>query len=126
MSTALLYAPLVVVVIVVIALLTSIITLWVRYQHPVRIFVRTVGAASMIGILGLAGILPDSLWWGPWVLALATAGGAALACRRLLATDAPARPTRRQAKHLTKPHLVNVASEVAIYLARVVVALLAG
>ena len=124
MSTALLYAPLVVVVIVVIALLTSIITLWVRYQHPVRIFVRTVGAASMIGILGLAGILSDSLWWGPW--ALATAGGAALACRRLLATDAPARPTRRQAKHLTKPHLVNVASEVAIYLALVVVALLAG
>lgn len=126
MNTVLIFAPLVAVAIVVIALLTSIITLWVRYQHPVRIFVRTVGAASMIGILGLAGILPDSLWWGPWLLALATAGGAALACRRLLATDAPAQPTPRQAKHLAKPHLVNVASEVVIYLALVAVALLAG
>lgn len=126
MNTVLLLASLVAVVIVVIALITSIITLWVRYQHPLRIFLRTVGAGSMIGILGLAGILPDSLWWSPWLLALATAGGATLACRRLLVRDAPVEPTPRQAKHLTKPHLVNVAVGVVIYLALAVIALYAG
>ena len=126
MNNILLLAPLVAAVIVVVTLLASIITLWVRFQHPLRIFLRAVSAGSMIGILGLAEILPDSLWWVSWVLASATAGGAALACRRLLVRGAPVEPTPRQAKHLTKPHPVNVAIDVVIYLALVAVALYAG
>lgn len=126
MNTLLLVLPLLVVVIVLGVLLVSIITLWVRHQHPRRILLRTLSAASMLAIIGLLGIFPDSWWWAPWLLTAATAAGAAVACRRALIGHPPSEPTPRQAREMSAPHPLSVAGEVIVYLALLVVALLAG
>ncbi|WP_422116268.1 hypothetical protein [Brachybacterium sp. UNK5269] len=126
MNTLTLVLPLLAVAIVLGALLVSLLTLWVRHQHPRRILLRTLGAASMLAIIGLLGIFPDSWWWAPWLLTAATAGGAIVACRRALVGRPPAEPTKRQAREMSAPHPLSVAGEVIIYLALLAVALLAG
>lgn len=120
------FAPLLAAVVVVGVVLLSILTLWVRHLHPLQLLTRSMSAASMLGILALAAILPPALWWGPWVLTLGLLGGVAVACRRLLTSDPPTEPTPRQAKHLVRPHLVNVVAEMFVYLALLVVAVTAG
>ncbi|MFC7455956.1 hypothetical protein ACFQS2_02005 [Brachybacterium sp. GCM10030267] len=126
MNTVLASLPLIAGVAVLALLVISIVQLWIRYEHPVRIFLRTLSAASIIGILGLAGILPASMWWGPWLLSLVTVTGAVVACRRALVSSPPAEPTARQAKNLRPPSRLNLAGEVIVYLAVVAVALYAG
>ncbi len=126
MNTLMLVLPLLAVVVVLGVLLVSIITLWVRHQHPRRILLRTLGAASMLAIIGLLGIFPDSWWWAPWLLTAATAAGAILACRRALVGHPPSEPTKRQAREMSSPHPLSVAGEVLVYLALLAVALLAG
>jgi hypothetical protein len=125
-NTLTLVLPLLAVVIVLGALLVSIITLWVRHQHPRRILLRTLGAASMLAIIGLLGIFPDSWWWAPWLLTAATGAGAVVACRRAMIGHPPSEPTTRQAREMSAPHPLTVAGEVIVYLALLVVALLAG
>lgn len=126
MTELLRLAPLLAAVVMVAVVLVSTLTLWRRHLHPLHVLVRTVSAASMIGILGLIGIIPPALWWLPWLLVLWVVGGTAMACRRLLVSDAPAEPTRREARHLARPGMVNVLAEVVIYLALVVFAVTAG
>lgn len=126
MSALTLVAPLLAMVIVLGVLLVSIITLWVRHQHPRRILLRTLGAASMLAIIGLLGIFPDSWWWAPWLLTAATAAGTVVACRRALVGRPPSEPTTRQAREMSPPRPLSVAGEVLVYLALLAVALLAG
>ncbi|GAA1487170.1 hypothetical protein [Brachybacterium fresconis] len=126
MTELLRFAPLLAAAVVVAVVLVSTLTLFRRHLHPLEVLVRAVSAASMIGILGLIGIVPPTLWWLPWLLALGVVGGTALACRRLLTSDPPAEPTRREARHLTRPGIMNVLAEAVIYLALVIFAVTAG
>lgn len=109
-----------------IGLLVSVVTLFRRYQHPRRILMRAISSASILAILGIMGIVPASLWWAPWLLTLALVAGVLVACRRLLVQVPPAEPTRREAKHLGAPPLMNLATEMVLYLALLVIALVAG
>jgi hypothetical protein len=118
--------PLLAAVVLVVVLLTSIASLFLRHQHPRRIFLRTISGASILAILGMLGFVPDTLWWASWLLTLAFVAGVVVACRRLLVRTTPAEPTRREAKHLTAPHPANIGTEVVIYLALLVGALVAG
>lgn len=126
MSGVLSLLPLLVAAILTIGLLTSIVSLFRRYQHPWQIFLRTLSGAGVLAILGIMGIVPAALWWVPWLVTLAVAVGVAVACRRLLVTDPPSEPTKREAKLLTAPRPVNLATEAVIYLALLGFALVAG
>lgn len=126
MNAALMVAPLLAAVLVVGLLIVSIIVLWTRYLHPLQLVLRALGAAGFLGVIGLTGVLPSSLWWAMWLLVLLTVGGVARACRRLLVGAPPSEPTKRQAKHLKAPHPVTLVVEIAIYVAIVAAALYAG
>ncbi|WP_394214990.1 hypothetical protein [Brachybacterium vulturis] len=118
--------PLLSALVLSIVLLTSVVALFRRHQHPWRIFQRAIGGASILAILGVIGIVPAALWWLPWLLTLALTAGVVVACRRLLVRTPPTEPTRREAAHLTSPGLLNLGIEVALYLALLVIALVAG
>lgn len=118
--------PLLSALVLSVALLTSTVTLFVRRQHPGRIFERALGAASILAILGMMGIVPAALWWLPWLVTLAVTIGVVVACRRLLVQDPPARPSRREAAHLAAPQPTNLVIEVLLFLALLVTALIAG
>lgn len=126
MTTLLSLVPLLVGLVLSASLLLSLVAL-VRYrQHPWRILERALGGASILAILTVAGIVPASLWWLPWLATLALVVGVILACRRLLVHSPPAEPTRRQAAQLARPSPLNLGIEVALYLALLVIALIAG
>lgn len=126
MTTFLLLLPLLAVLVLAGAQLVSWFTLCVRYLHPWRIALRVLGAATTIGVIGLASVLPDSLWWLLWLPVVLTIGAAAIALRRLLVSHPPSRPTPKEAKLLTRPSIATIAVDIAFYVALVVVALLAG
>lgn len=126
MTTLLSLLPLLAVLVLTAGLLVSVVTLFRRYQHPRRILMRAISSASILAVLGIIGIVPASLWWAPWLLTLALAVGVVIACRRLLVQAPPAEPTTREARHLGAPHPMNLATEAVIYLALLVIALVAG
>lgn len=126
MSDLLSLFPLLVAAVLGVGLLSSIASLFRRYQHPWQIFVRALSSAGILAILGIMGIIPSALWWAPWLVTLALAAGVVAGCRRLLVTAPPAEPTKREAKLLAPPHPVNLGIETALYLALLAVALIAG
>ncbi|MDN5599402.1 MAG: hypothetical protein ACTMII_00740 [Brachybacterium sp.] len=126
MTTVLGLLPLLSALVLSIMLLSSVVTLFRRHQHPWRILQRGLGGASILAILGVIGIVPAALWWLPWLLTLALTAGVVVACRRLAVRPPPAEPTTREAAHLTSPGLLNLGIEVALYLALLVIALVAG
>lgn len=126
MTAVLSLLPLLMTLVLSVALLTSVVTLVVRYQHPWRIFQRALSGASILAILGVIGSVPPALWWGPWLFTFALAAGVVVAFRRLLVRSPPAEPTARESAHLSAPQPVNLGIEVALYLALLTTALLAG
>lgn len=126
MTTLLSLLPLLTTVSLTAGLLVSVVTLFRRYQHPRRILMRAISSASILAVLGIIGIVPASLWWVPWLLTLALAVGVVVACRRLLVQAPPAEPTKREAKHIGAPALMNLATEVVLYLALLGIALVAS
>lgn len=118
--------PLLSALVLSIVLLASIVSLFLRRQHPWGILQRALSGASILAILGVIGIVPASLWWAPWLLTLAFVVGIVVACRRLLVRSPPAAPTKREAADLAAPQPANLAIEVALYLALLVIALVGG
>lgn len=126
MNALLSLLPLLVAAVLAVALVVTIVQIWTRYQHPMRLALQAVGAASLMGVIGLAGLLPDALWWVSWVLALAILLGIAFSARRLLVGAPPSDPSPRKAKLLDPPPRSSAVVEVLFWLALVVVALIAG
>lgn len=126
MNAVLSLLPLLVAAVLSVALVVTIVQIWARYQHPMRLALQAVGAASLMGVIGLAGLLPDALWWVSWVLALAILLGIAFSARRLLVGAPPSDPSPRKAKLLDPPPRSSAVVEVLFWLALVVVALIAG
>ena len=126
MNAVLSLLPLLVAAVLAVALVVTIVQIWARYQHPMRLALQAVGAASLMGVIGLAGLLPDALWWVSWVLALAILLGIAFSARRLLVGAPPSDPSPRTAKLLDPPARSSAVIEVLFWLALVVVALIAG
>lgn len=118
--------PLLVVAVLGIALVVGIVQIWIRHQHPQRLALQAVSAATLMGLVGITGIVPDSLWWLTWSLALAVLLGIAVASRRLIVTPPPATPSPRQTKLLAPPARSSVIGEILFWLALVVLALVAG
>jgi hypothetical protein len=125
-STVLSLLPLLVAVVLGGALLTTIVQIWSRHQHPLRLALQSVSAATLLGVLGIVGILPDSLWWVTWTLALAILVGIAVAARRLLVRTPPTGSSPRRARLLEPPTRSSMLSEGLFWLALVVLSLLAG
>lgn len=120
------WIPLLVGVYLAVLLGLSILALLTRRQHPWRIVLRTLSGASILAILGIVGIMPAELWWLPWLLTLLLAVAAVVACRRLL-TPAPSTELgRRAAADLTAPTRSTLIVEGLLYLALLVLALVAG
>ncbi|MFJ6041946.1 hypothetical protein [Brachybacterium paraconglomeratum] len=126
MNAVLSLLPLLVAAVLAVALVVTIVQIWARYQHPMRLALQAVGAASLMGVIGLAGLLPDALWWVSWVLALAILLGIAFSARRLLVGAPPSDPSPRKAELLDPPPRSSAVVEVLFWLALVVVALIAG
>ncbi|MGP5260060.1 hypothetical protein ACTXMW_08480 [Brachybacterium paraconglomeratum] len=126
MNAVLSLLPLLVAAVLAVALVVTIVQIWARYQHPMRLALQAVGAASLMGVIGLAGLLPDALWWVSWVLALAILLGIAFSARRLLVGAPPSDPSPRKAELLDPPPRSSALIEVLFWLALVVVALIAG
>ncbi|HIY22812.1 MAG TPA: hypothetical protein H9837_00675 [Candidatus Brachybacterium merdigallinarum] len=126
MNTVLLLLPLAVALLLVGFLLVGIVRLYFGYLHPLRIAIRTLSNATMLGVVGLLSILPASAWWVMWVLALAILGGVAVAVRRLLVRRPPVDPTPREAKRLRAPGMLTLIGEVVVLVAVLVVAVAAG
>ncbi|ATG50352.1 hypothetical protein CFK38_01540 [Brachybacterium vulturis] len=126
MTTVLGLLPLLSALVLSVVLLSSVVALFRRHQHPWRILQRGLGGASILAILGVIGVVPSALWWLPWLLTLALTAGVVVACRRLLVRTPPAEPTRREAAHLAAPGRLNLGIEVVLYLALLVIALVAG
>lgn len=112
--------------VLVAVVVVAIVTLWRSHLHPAQLVTRAVSSATVLGILGLAGILPAVLWWAPWLLGLGLLIGVVLACRRLLGSDPPAAPTRAQAQLLARPSRSNLVVEAALCLLVLAVAVTAG
>ncbi|MFD4007539.1 hypothetical protein ACFWQK_07395 [Brachybacterium paraconglomeratum] len=126
MNTVLSLLPLLVAAVLTVSLVVTIVQIWTRYQHPVRLALQAVGAASLMGVIGLAGIFPDALWWVSWAFTLAILLGIAFSARRLLVGTPPSDPSPRTAKLLDPPTRSSAVIEVLFWLALVVVALIAG
>ena len=126
MNTLLLLLPLAVALLVVGFLLVGIVRLYIGYRHPLRITIRTLSSATLLGVIGLLSILPASAWWVMWVLALAILGGVAVAVRRLLVTQPPVDPTPREAKRLQPPGVLTLIGEVVVLAAVLVIAVVAS
>lgn len=112
--------------VLVAVVVVAIVTLWRSRLHPGQLAVHAVSSATVLGILGLAGILPALLWWVPWLLGAGLLVGVVLACRRLLVGDPPTAPTRAQAKLLARPSRSNVVVEAALCVLVLAVAVTAG
>ena len=121
MNTVLALLPLLVAAVLAVALVVTIVQIWTRYQHPMRLALQAVGAASLMGVIGLAGLLPDALWWVSWVLALAILLGIAFSARRLLVGTPPSEPSPRKAELLDPPPRSSAVIEVLFWLALVLV-----
>lgn len=126
MNTLLALLPLLVGAFLVVALVMTIVQIWTRYQHPMRLGLQAVGAASLMGVIGLAEIFPDALWWVSWAFTLAILLGIAFSARRLLVGAPPSDPSPRRAKLLAPPTRGSAIFEVLFWLALVVVALIAA
>lgn len=126
MNTVMLLLPLAVALVLGGFLLVGIVRLYIGYLHPLRIAIRTVSSATLLGVVGLLSILPASAWWVMWVLALAILGGVAVAVRRLLVRQPLADPTPREAKRLQPPGTLTLIGEIIILAAVLVIAIVAG
>lgn len=118
--------PLLVAAFLTIGLVPPALSLFRHRQHPGRILKHALGAASIVAILSLAGLVPEAAWWAPWLVTLVLVAGVAVACRRLLASEPPAEPTAREAARLRSPGALGLGAEVTGYLALLVIALAAG
>ena len=126
MNTLLLLLPLAVALLVVGFLLVGIVRLYIGYRHPLRITIRTLSNATLLGLVGVLSILPSSAWWVMWVLALAILGGVAVAVRRLLVARPPVDPTPREAKRLQAPVTLTLVGEIVVLAAILAIAIAAG
>lgn len=126
MNALLSLMPLLVAAVLAVALVVTIVQIWTRYQHPMRLALQALGAASLMGVIGLTGFLPDALWWVSWAFTLAILLGIAFSARRLLVGAPPSDPRPRTAKLLDPPTRSSALIEVLFWLALVVVALIAG
>lgn len=126
MNEVLMLLPLLVVMVALIALLVTLVQIWTRHQHPLRLALQAVGGATLLGVLGVAGLLPGSLWWATWLFALAILVGLAVASRRALVRRRPTNPTPRRGRLLAPPSRGSVAAQGLGWLALVVIALAAG
>lgn len=126
MSTVIALLPTLVAVALFGSLLVSSVQVARRHLHPARLALHGLGAATALGIVGLAGIVPASLWWATWLVAVAVLVGMAICARRLLRTDPPAHPTPRQTELLAPPSRFSVSAEALLCAGLVVLALAAG
>lgn len=126
MTTVLTLLPLLVAVLLGAALVTTIVQMWRRYQHPLRLALQAVGASTVLGVLGIAGALPGSLWWASWLFALGILLGIAVSARRLLVKDPPTDPSPRRAALLDPPSRTSAIGEGLFWVLLVVIALVAG
>lgn len=126
MSTALSLLPRLVVAALGIWLVVSIVQIWRRHQHAQRLALQALSTATLMGLIGITGIIPDSLWWLTWSFALAILLGIAASSRRLLRRTPPTAPSPRQATLLEPPARSSGIAEIVFWLALVVLALVAG
>lgn len=126
MNTVLSLLPLLVAVVLGGVLLVTIVQIWIRHQHPLRLALQAVGASTVLGVVGLAEIVPAGLWWASWSLVLAILVGIAVSSRRLLMRTPPRDPSPRAAKLLDPPARSSVVGELLFWLLLMVIALFAA
>lgn len=120
------FAPLVVPIVFGIMILSATYRLWRYHHHPRRILSEGLSCATLIGIAGLVGLVPSSLWWAVWLVALVLLSGIAVATWRALHSTPPAEPTTKQARLLRRPSVVGLVGEGVFYVLILVLFLLGG
>lgn len=120
------FAPLVVPIIFGIMILAATYRLWRYHHHPRRVLAEGLSCGTLIGIVGLVGLVDSSLWWVVWLLALALLSGIAAAIWRSGNTTPPAEPTKKQARLLSRPSVVGLIGEAVFYALVLALALLGG
>ena len=120
------FAPLVVPIIFGIMILAATYRLWRYHHHPRRVLAEGLSCGTLIGIVGLVGLVDSSLWWVVWLLALALLSGIAAAIWRPGNTTPHAEPTKKQARLLNRPSVVGLIGEAVFYALVLALALLGG
>lgn len=119
-------APLLVPIVLGIMILSAAYRLWRYHHHPRRILSEGLSCATLIGIMGLVGLVDSSLWWAVWLLALALLSGIAVASWRASSTAPPAEQTKKQARLLSPPGVAGLIGEALFYALLLALALLGG
>lgn len=109
-----------------IMILSATYRLWRYHHHPQRILSEGLSCATLIGIAGVVGLAPSSLWWAVWLVALALLSGIAVATWRASNSPPPADPSTKQARLLSKPSVVGLIGEALFYAVLLVLFLLGG
>ena len=120
------FAPLVLPIIFGIMILAATYRLWRYHHHPRRVLSEGISCGTLIGIMGLVGLVDSSLWWAVWLLALALLSGIAVATWRASSTNPPAEPTKMQARLLGRPNVAGLIGEGVFYALLLALALLGG
>ena len=119
-------APLLVPLVLGIMILSAAYRLWRYHHHPRRVLSEGISCGTLIGIMGLVGLVDSSLWWVVWLLALALLSGIAVATWRASSTNPPAEPTKMQARLLGRPKVAGLIGEGVFYALLLALALLDG
>lgn len=109
-----------------IMILSATYRLWRYHHHPRRILSEGLSCATLIGIAGVVGLAPSSLWWAVWLVALALLSGIAVATWRASTSPPPADPSTKQARLLSKPSVIGLIGEALFYAVLLVLFLLGG
>ena len=120
------FALSVVPVVIGIMILSATYRLWRYHHHPRRILSEGLSCATLIGIMGLVGLVDSSLWWAVWLLALALLSGIAVASWRASSTAPPAEQTKKQDRLLSRPSVAGLIGEAVFYALILALALLGG
>lgn len=126
MSTVLSLLPLLVLLLLAFTVIRTAVLLATRPMHPWRILHSGLSAATVIAVIGLAGLLPSSSWWAVWLVTLGVVVALGLAGRRALRpVDVDSVPDKRRSL-LTPPSRAALIGESALTVALLVLAVVAG